>query len=86
MHQKEMLPRNFQKFGGFLVNRATKFSRIDLDIQIHEPHFGFYRNIFASKDTLVWCLGCIIPFDGLVANAILSNQFERRLKEVDVKP
>jgi len=69
MHQKEMLPRNFPKFGGFLVNRATRFSGIELEVQIHKPR-----------------LGCIIPFDGLVANALIGNQFERRLKEVDVKP
>jgi hypothetical protein len=81
-----MLPRNFPKFGGFLVNPTTNFSRIELDIQVHEPCFGIYRNVLAFKDTLVRCLGCIIPFDGLVANPFLGNQFERWLKEIDVVP
>ena len=66
LHQKEMLPRNFPKFGGFLVNRATKFGRIELDVQVHELCFGFHRNIFAFKDTLGRCLGCIIPFEALL--------------------
>lgn len=86
MHQQEMLPRNFPKFGSFLVNRATKFCGIELDIQVHEPRFGFQRNVCAFKNTLVRCLGSIIPFDGSIANAFFGNQFERRLKEIDVKP
>jgi hypothetical protein len=47
-----MLPRNFPKFGGFLVNAATKLNRMELDIQVHEPRFGFQRNVFAFKNTL----------------------------------
>ena len=81
-----MLPRNFPEFGCFVVNGAPKFSRIELEIQVHEPRFGFQRNILAFKDTLVRRLGCIIPFDGLVANAFFGNQLERWLKEVDVEP
>ena len=59
-----------------MVHETTKFSRIELDIEVHKPGFGFQRNIFAFKDALVRRLGCIIPFDGLVANAFLGNQFE----------
>ena len=84
-HDK-MLPRNFPKFGGFLVNAATKLNRMELDIQVHEPRFGFQRNVFAFKNTLVRRLGCILPFEGLVVQAFLGNQFERWLKEIDVEP
>ena len=85
LHQEEMLPRKFPKFGSFVVNPTAKFDRIEMDIQIDKPSFGFQRNIFAFKDTLVRRLGWIIPFDGLIANAFFGNQFERRLKEVDVE-
>src|SRR3990172_6046646 len=86
LHQKRMLPRNFPKLGSFFINRATKFSRIELEIQVYELCFGFQRNIFAFEYTLVRCFGCIMPFDGLIANAFFCDQFERRLKEVDVEP
>ena len=81
-----MLPRNFPKFGSFQVNVPPKLGRIELDVQAHKACFGFQRNIFAFKDTLVRCLGCIIPFDGSIANAFFGNQFERGLKEIDVEP
>lgn len=81
-----MLPRDFPKFGSFLVNSTAQFSGIELEIQGHEPRFGFHRNIFAFENTLVRRLGRIIPFEGLVANALLGNQLERGLKEIDVKP
>jgi hypothetical protein len=29
-----MLPRDFPKFGGFLINVTAKFSGIDVDIQV----------------------------------------------------
>jgi len=80
-----MLPRNFPKFGSFLVNPAPKFGGIELDIHVHESGFGYQRNIFAFEYTLVRCLSWIIPFDGLIAKAFFGNQFERRLKEVDVE-
>jgi hypothetical protein len=80
-----MLPRNIPKFGSFLVNASPKFGRIELEIQVHKPCFGLQRNVFAFQDTLVRCLGYIIPFDGFIANAFFGNQFERRLKEIDVE-
>ena len=86
MHQGEMLPRKFPKFGGILINLTTKFGRVELDIQVHKPRFGNQRNVLVFEDTLVRCLGGIIPFDGLVANPFFGNQFERGLKEVDVEP
>ena len=86
MHQQKMLPRNLPKLGNFLVNPPPQFSRIELDIYVHDPGFGFQSNVFAFEDTLVGCLGRIIPFAGLVANAFFGNQFQGWLKEVDVKP
>ena len=86
MHQEKMLPRNLPKFGNFLVNPTPQFSRIELDIEGHQPGFSFQRNSFAFEDTLIRGLGYIIAFDGLVANAFFGNQFERRLKEVDIEP
>jgi hypothetical protein len=85
LHQGGMLPRNFPQYGSFLVNMPPKFGGIQLDIQVHEPCFGFQRNVFAFEDTLVRCLGGIIPFDGFIANTFFGNQFERGLKEVDVE-
>ena len=81
-----MLPKKFQKQGGFPVNLPTEFGRIELEIQVHEPRFGFQGNITPFQDTLVRHLGCIISFDGLVANPFFSNQFEGRLKEFDIEP
>jgi hypothetical protein len=86
MHHDKMLPRNLPKFGNFLVNTATKLSRIELEVQVHKPRFGFQRNVFAFENTLVRRLGWIIPLDSSIANALLGNQFERRLKEIDVQP
>lgn len=64
-----------------MVNATAKFGGVELDIHVHEPALGFHRNIFALKDALVRCLGCIIPFDGSIANAFFGNQFEKWLKE-----
>ena len=86
MHQVEMLPRNIPKFGNFLVNPPPQFSGIELDIDVHEPRFGFQRYVIAVEDPLIRCLGKIIPFAGLVAKAFFGNQFQRGLKEVDVEP
>ena len=86
LHQVEMLPRNIPKLGDVLVNPPPQFSRIELDIQVHEAGFGRQRNVVAVDDTLVRCLGRIIPFAGLVANAFFGNQLEGGLKEVDVEP
>lgn len=85
MHQGKMLARNLPKRGSCLVNPPPKFNGIELQIQVHELRLGWYRNVLAAEDTRVRCLGWIIPFAGLVANVFLGNQFERRLKEVDVK-
>ena len=63
-----MLPRNFPKFGDFLVNLPSKFGGIELDINVGEPRFGFHRNVFAFDNALVRGLGWIIPLDGLIAN------------------
>ena len=40
MHQAKMLPRIFQSLAVFFVNAATKFGRIESDIDIGEPRFG----------------------------------------------
>ena len=81
-----MLPRNFPKFGSFLVNTSTKFSGIELDIEIGEVRLGFKRNVFAFDDALVRCLGCMIPFDGFIVDVFFGNQLENGLKEIDVEP
>ena len=81
-----MLPRNIPKFGSFLVNAAPQCSGIELKIGVHEPSFGLQRNVAAVEDTLIRCLGRIIPFAGLVAKAFFGNQFQGGLKEVEVEP
>ena len=85
MHQEKMLPRNLPKFGNFLVKPTAKLGGIELDIRGHKPRFGFERNVLAIEDTLVRCLGGIIPFDRPIANPFFGNQLERGLKEVDVE-
>jgi len=48
------------------------------------PEMGLFANIFAVEDPLIRCLGWIIPFAGLVANAFFGNQFQGGLEEVDI--
>ena len=86
MHQERMLPRKFPKFSSFLVNASPKFGRIELNIKMGEPRFGYRQNVFALNNTLVRGLGWIIPSDGLIANPFFGNQLERRLKGIDVRP
>ena len=40
LHQEKMLPRNLPKHGNFLVNPATKFGGIELNIAMGELRFG----------------------------------------------
>jgi hypothetical protein len=40
MRQNKMLPGNFPKSGGLLINLALKFGGIELVIQVHQPRFG----------------------------------------------
>ena len=50
-----------------------------------EPGFGFYRNVFAFQDTLVRCLGWLIPFEGLILDTFFCNPLDRWLKAVEVE-
>ena len=80
-----MLPRNFPKLGNLLVNPTPKIGGIELDIEMGEPGFGFYRNVMAIEDPLIRGLGGIIPLAGFVANPFFGNQLEGWLKGVDVE-
>src|SRR3972149_4492214 len=63
----------------------AQVGRIEAKIQIEQVFLSFQRSIFAFHHPLIGCSGGIILANDLVANVLFVDEFENRLKEVDIE-
>ena len=73
------------KLGNVFVDVATKFSGIEAQILIDQFCFFCERDILAFQNSLIGCTSGIILPNNSIANMFFADEFEDRLKEVDIQ-